>query len=466
LALAACGSSEPVGTGLDCFPQPAARWLAADQRPSEFEGRREASGPVTVYVDASGSMAGYLDGATEAARPLHDLIATIPGLFGAEASPVAYKAFGSRIRDVPAAERRRLLDRSFYSCQGNPAGCDNQDTRLDLVLQEIQAQQGGLAIVVTDMWFSDPGSTTTGLVPLAEPLEAILASGRSVGVYGVRAPFAGTIYDLPGRRTAPHRGERPMMILAIGDNQRVRRFAEQMARSPSAFLARGFQSGSIRQAIFTLDPSSGIERSAQPLRGGTDARVRQAQVLEAVEGVRVQQFRIDRSGAMREPEEPATLPSWQGPADEAFMPNAVWRGPLAGRVSVYERQGESCTPEDWPEPVRMEGGWSDVPGSGQKKYTLDPAAFVADFRRPGTYLVAAEVARTSLNEPNEATAWLREWSFGAHQGADAAVAGDPRFFRTLHLAEFARLLENSLADAAERNPGPITGFAFVVQVAS
>jgi hypothetical protein len=465
LTLGSCSCTpEREGAGLDCFPERAGRWLSADAGPSEFEGRRDRGGPVTLYLDASGSMVGYIDGATETSRPLHDMIATIPGMFSG-ASEVGFRAFGTRVREIEVAERSRLAERDFYTCRGKPAAeCDNQETRLDLVLREIEADADRLSIVVTDMWFSDPASTTTGLVPLAAPLENILASGRAVGVYGLPAPFRGTIHDLPGGGSTSFAGERPLIVLAIGPTDRVRRFGEQMARSPAASLARGFSDGSARQAIFTLNPSAGGERSIQPLRGGTDPRVQQAQILEAMEGVRVQQFRIQRSGAMREPTESTVLPAWEGPSEAAFLPNAVWRGPLAARLAIWERQGQRCSAEDWVDPVHVDGGWKDISGPGHKRFELDPGAFVAEFRRPGIYLVTAEVARTSLDEPNEATGWLRDWSFGGHQGTNNPTSADGAFFRTLHLAEFARLLENSLADAAERNPGPIMGFTFVVQV--
>jgi hypothetical protein len=465
LSATGCKKADRVGAGLECFPKDAALWVAGETQPSSFEGRRDAGGPVTVYVDASGSMVGYLDGATDSERPFHDLVATLPTMFASGGTtPVSFRSFGTRIREVGAGQHTQLVERGYYSCANRSrADCDNQDTRLDLVFGEIQGQPDQLSIIVTDMWFSDPASVTTGLVPLAQPLEEILASGRSVAVYGIRAPFRGNIYDLPGGATAPLSGHRPLLVLAVGPDDRVRRFSEQLSRSPSSQLARGFSDGSVHQSVFTLNPAVGSTRSAEPLGSGEDPRVRQAQVFEAIEGVQVQQFRIDRTRANREPEEPLPLPAWTGPDDQAFMPNAVWRGPLSTRLLVWNRSGQQCVPEDWDEPTITSLGWSEAPGSA-RRFTLDPGAFVGEFRRPGTYLVTAQVARTSLNEPNEANGWLREWSFGAHQGLDAARAENGRFFRTLHLAEFARLLENSLADAAERDPGPIIGFTFAVEV--
>lgn len=466
VTLSACPAKTPVGTGMACFPKEAARWLASGAPQDEFAGRKDETGQVTVYVDASGSMVGYVDGATEAERPLHDLLGSLENMFPAGGSPLAYKTFGSRIRPVEAGKHQQILAPGFFSCRGRAAAdCDNKETRLDLVMREVEAQKGGLALVITDMWFADPASVTSGLVPLADPVENILADGRTIGVYGIPAPFAGTIYDLPGGASAKFTGKRPLILLAIGSKDRVRGFAQQLARSPSAFLAQGMSSGAIHQALFTLDPSSDVARSSDPLSAGNDPRVRRATVLEAIANVRVEQFRLERSGALRAPKQPTNLPEWRGPNPEAFLDKAVWEGPLATRSLVWQRLGKRCVPTDWSSPVKFSGGWEAGQQGGQSRHQLDPASFAATFRRPGVYLVTGEVARTSLSQPNSATAWLRDWSFSTVQGTGQSAAEGAPFYKTLNLGEFSRLLENALADAAERNPGPITGFTYVVEVA-
>lgn len=466
LGVSACTEKKPEGTGLDCFPKEAARWLASGQQQDEFAGRKDEKGQVTVYVDASGSMVGYVDGATEAERPLHDLLGSLENMFPAGGSPLTYKTFGTRIRPVEAGKHQQILAPGFFSCRGRAAAdCDNKETRLDLVMREVEAQKDGLALVITDMWFSDPSSVTSGLVPLADPVENILADGRTIGVYGIPAPFAGKIFDLPGGASAAFTGKRPLILLAIGSKERVRGFTQQLARSPSAYLAQGMSSGGIRQSLFTIDPSSEVARSSDPLSAGNDPRVRRATVLDAIENVRVQQFRLERSGALRAPREPTDLPEWRGPDPRAFVDKAVWEGPMATRSLVWQRLGERCIPTDWSNPVKFSGGWHPAQQGGQSRYRLDPASFAAAFRRPGIYLVTGEVARTSLNQPNGATAWLRDWSFSTAQGRGESAAGGAPFYRTLNLGEFSRLLENALADAAERNPGPITGFTYVVEVA-
>lgn len=453
-----------INDALDCFPKEARRWIAKAESEDGFRGRPETSGSVAVYVDSSKSMVGYIDGATETRKPFQDLIRTAPALFRGPASPVSFWAFGTRIRSIAAGQQDQLLNSGFYRCahQGDE-GCD---TRLDLVLNEIDAHPERLAIVVTDMWFDDPRSQTTGLVPLADPLANILASGRTIAVYGFRAPFDGTVYNVPpGNQSLRFAGERPLFVLAIGSAERVQEFNDKLSRSASSYLNTSMQRGTAHRALFTLNPATEHRPEAAPLAGGTDARVRRTPVLEAMNGVQVQQFRISRSDALREVEGRPAPPSWQGPADRIFIPGAVWRGPLARRTSVWERRGNQCLGADWLEPARARSGWTDAPQAGQQRFVLDPAQFIEEFRGPGVYLVTAELARTALTQPNEATRWMSDWSFSADEGAPAATAGDPRFFRTVHLSEFARYMENALNEAARRRPGPIVGITFVVEVA-
>ncbi|HEY1605756.1 MAG TPA: hypothetical protein VGF77_09180 [Allosphingosinicella sp.] len=461
---ASCSRTASTASGKDCFPPEANRWLSTNQVDDEFAGRRLKGGPLTVYLDASGSMAGYIAGASETERPLHDLIATMPELVPAGSAAPVFKTFGTRIRDLPAGGQAEVLSESFYQCRGRAsADCDNSETRLDLVLKQIEGRKDDLAIVITDMWFADPGNPASGLVPLAAPLKGILASGRSIAVFGIPAPFSGKIYDLPGGGSVSFTGRRPLILLAVGSGDRVGQFGQQLNRSSSSYLARGMTTGAIKQALFTLDPSAGIAREPSPLAPGNDRRVRRATVLNAIEGVRIQQFAIERSEPDRGHNATATLPSWTGPAASSFLPHAVWQGPLASRSLVWQRLGDRCTTRDWSKPTRTQTGWTDGGPAGQKHYLLDPTSFAEQFRLTGTYLVTGEVARVSLTQPNPATQWLRDWSFSPLDPGGRAMT-DGSFYRTLNLSEFDRLLENSLAAAAEEKPGPITGFTFVVKV--
>jgi len=459
-------SKQVVRSGTDCFPKEAAKWLATKGEPDAFAGRKEPTGTVTFYVDQSGSMAGYLNGGNESEKPFQDLIVSVPTMFSAASSPVRYRSFASELHSLGKDARDRLSQADYYTCQRrSDTQCDNANTRLDKVFEDIASQGEELALVLTDLWFSDPASVTTGLVPLAGPLKAILASGRAVGVFGIPAPFSGTIFDLPGGQRTNFTGKRPLMLLAIGSNARVLDFREKLKRAAPQSISRDMQSGAIRQAIFTVEPASGIEPSDRPLALGNDPRVQSAVVLASIPGVRIQQFRVGLKGARRPSAAGIRSPSWQGPDKSKFFEGAVWEGPLRSRTLVWERRNDQCAKSDWRGPSRSNSGWKMADVSGQMTYQLDPALLLKELRKPGLYLVTGEVARTSLNSPsNAATQWLRDWSFSSGEQFGAAPR-EGKFFKTLNLSEFSRLLEGALADAAERNPGPITGFTYVVEVA-
>ncbi len=122
---------------------------------------------------------------------------------------------------------------------------------------------------------------------------------------------------------------------------------------------------------------------------------------------------------------------------------------------MYRMTGSKCLPGsgDWRPEGRSDDGWRG------DAYALTPSALATVPR--GTYLLVGNLRRTGLESPNEATRWMREWSFDA-SGEKAAL--QRRTMPTLNLAETARLMENALAQAAERRPVDIGGFAAAVQI--
>jgi hypothetical protein len=456
--LAGCGDAPMPADPLSCFPPEAARWLrgsaAAAARPQQL---REAS----FYVDASGSMAGYLRTSTRAEeRPLEDLLGTLPESLARRDIALTYHSFGTRIRPVPADQRAQLTDAATYRC----SNCDNQTTRLDLVLRQVADRPQGLAVIVTDLWFADPASPTSGVTAMGAPIADILASGRAVSVYGIEAPYAGRVFDLPGGATFDGARRRPLFVLVIGEDRDVEEVHKQLSNSSSGFISRGVQTGAIRRSVFTLDPLIEGRVQQDPLRGGRDPRIELApgRVLEAMPGVRIQQFSTSRRGASARTDAAPVAWHWQGPRQDAIVPNAVWAGPMRSHVRVWERRREGCDPANWFAAQPITQGWTDIDG-GQVRFDLKPDEIVRSLGRPGVYLLTGEVTRTGIEIPNPANGWMRSWSF-ASSDAPAVVARNPALFPTLNLGEVARLFEIAQAEAAERRPHPIDGFSVVVKV--
>jgi hypothetical protein len=465
-ALSACGAQPAdVANPLDCFPAEARRWVRVE-RPEAPQPAPPGGGNATIYVDRSGSMTGYLAGATASERPLHDLIGTLPAMLNRLGVASRYRAFGTQISaPLDQAQQAALMQPAFYACAGPyAAGCDNQESHLNRLFDEISRDRSGMAVVITDLWFSNSDVQTSALSALAEPLTNILASGRAVAVYGISAPFDGRIYDVPYAQGAvPFRGEHPLFAIVVGTDAQIARLHDAWKDAPSPYLRDGLGANRIKRTLFTLSPAAASAAPAAPLQGSDGAGVRQQPILEVREHLQVQQFEIDAAEAMRAPENAPAPYSWRGPTAAAFAPDSVWQGEFRTRTQVWERRGTSCTDADWLQGANIEGLWS---GEGaQRQFSLKPEIVATELGRDGTYLVTAEIERTALLTPNPASAWMRAWGFTPADRAPLRQgAGGTPFFPTLHLGEVSRLLESALSAAAQREPRPIFGFAFAARV--
>ena len=466
LALAACsGSPAEADNPLDCFPREARRWIHMET-PQAPPPAAPAGGNATIYVDRSGSMTGYLAGATQAERPLHDLVGTLPAMLNRLGVGSRFRTFGTQISaPLTQDQQAALMQPAFYACAGQyAAGCDNQESHLNRLFEEISRDRGTMAVVITDLWFSNSDVQTSALSALAEPLTNILASGRAVAVYGIPAPFDGRIYDVPyAQGPLPFRGEHPLFAIVVGTDAQIAGLHDAWRDAPSPYLRDSLGAARIKRTLFTLTPATGTAAVAAPLSGSDAAGVTQAPILEVRENLHIQQFVINAGDAMRAATNAPAPYSWRGPTAAAFSPDSAWQGEFRTRTRVWERRGESCTEGDWLEGANIDGLWS---GEGaQRQFSVRPEVIATELGRDGTYLLTAELERTALLTPNPASAWMREWGFTptdrnpARQGANGSA-----FFPTLHLGEVARLLEGALSVAAQREQRPIFGFAFAARV--
>lgn len=408
-------------------------------------------------------MAGYLAGATAEERPLQDLLRVLPEMLSQEGTTTGYAAFGLRLAPQGPSDRDALMRPEFYTCKGAaPGRCDNQESRFDLVLRDIQSKPADLALLVSDLWLVNSTVQTSALTDLAAPLAAILEQGRAIAVYGIPARYRGPIYDLPASPgKVQFDGRHPLYLVAIGSDEQLDRLDDRMKRNGSAYLARALGDGTIRHTLFTLHPRLPGPADAEPLVG-RDPAVARTPVIASVPGVRVQQLEIARSGALRS-RSTATGMTWTGPVPGSFRPNSVWSGGWTARTRVWERRGDRCRPADWIEGRPLDGLWRPA-GTGQMQFRLDPRVVATGVAREGTYLITGELRRASVETPNPASAWLRAWSFSAGDDPAGRTLAGERFFPTLHGAEVARLMENALADAARRRQEPIAGFDVVVRI--
>lgn len=435
---AACGDRT---IGALCAP--------ADAHPALQAAPKAPVRPVHIYWDGSESIAGYVDGASQSVRPLGDLQPLIAN-HARKNGGARWFRFGEAV--APLASGNALATTGFYRCRGQ-TGCDNLESRIDTVLARIAGRTDpGLSIVVTDMWLSNTAFQGSAEIALGQPIRAILAKGQSIGLIGLRAPYAGPVYDVPGVGT--HRGarQRPLYVMLIGSRLEVLSAYRDLSRSGSPALA----AERLRFALFTPEPASDWLGAAAPFQITGD--VTPMRLIDGEGAEVVPQFRVSledlRSGRAQ----------LRAPIDAKAMilPGAVWRGPLGARTRVWRRAGD-CASGAWIQEPPLSGAWSvaDV-NAGAAVLTLNGVS-TAGLVAGGDYLIQADLTARALEAAPPETKWMRDWSVSPER-ARSVSAARPDFFPTLDLAALAEQLEAGLRDTAPPNGLPLATATLILRV--
>lgn len=474
LALSGCSGDPQPKLAEQCFPSDAYRWMAkkvaAEEGGQAAPRIKTSASKATIYIDRSGSMVGYLAGATNLERPLQDLVTTLPATLGLAELNSDVRSFGTAISDPLPNFGAELESAEGFRCKpDNPASCDNKETHLDVVLRRIKDNPDELAVLISDLWFTNSQIQSSGIAELQPLLTEILQSGRVISIYGINAPFDGTIYDLPKRGSGlvstDYQGRHPLFMMVIGEKPDVQNFGELLPKSGSRFIAEGMDAGAIQHSLFAVDPGPENSQEAQPLSSWTHPGVSRDSFAIPL-GVTVQRFALEATLPDLNADPDAAevkVPSWLGPKETSFLDDAVWRGETVSRTRIWEQFDSECTETSWAESGASNLGWSKG-ARGQQRFGFDPDEFAAALPREGTYIVVGEIQRSALEQPNPQTEWMRgEWSLDPVR-AERMVGLRPAVFPTLNLSEFGRIMEGALAEAARRKNQPIAGFAFMVRV--
>lgn len=468
------GTKVPITDSRNCFPKDAQHWIAKSKEAGQLHSVAvpTAARKATVYVDHSGSMVGYIAGGTNLERPLQDLIATIPSSLKTVGIDTALRSFGTKVSDELPDAGKQLLRAEAYVCKAaDRAACDNSESRLDTVLGQVASQNDDLAIIVSDLWFSNSDIQSTGIAALQPMLTDLLFKDKVIAIYGIDAPFAGKIYDLPqagnGSISVPYQGRHPLYVMVVGSKRAVIDFDSALASSGSNSLAEGAKSGRIMRSVFTVDPGPLEYNQKQPLIGGSKQTRLHQENFEIPTGVSIQRFVMTAGLPEKSGKVPPASPQWVGPDPSGFLANAVWIGPLATQTRVWKQTSKACSATSWIEQKSDQTsqiGWLADSGNGQMTFQLDPNKFAATLLTEGVYMIVGETKRLSVTQPNPATQWMRgAWNLNPAQ-AEAAARSTPPTFPTLNLSEFGRIMEGALAAAAERKNQPLVGFAVLVKV--
>lgn len=455
---ASCGSKATL-SGLQCLPEAARPWAATTE--TQAIGQ-PGGGPVDLYVDGSGSMIGFLQGADAERRPFQDLVTHLrSATMGEPGRGVTrrYHLFGSTIKPLGDGGPDLLIRDATYRCpEADRARCNNQESRLDLVLQRVAAAPPNtLSVIVSDLWLSARELEASGSVAVGAPASELLAAGSALGVLGVRAPYQGEIYDLPSGGSTSWSGDRALFVLLAGPVERVTAFRDNLERSG----LRGFGAKEARFSLFTGQPIAGRAAGQLSLSGPA---LTQRTVVRFRSGPGLPQAVLSARAAVRERIAPAATSRsavrFTADPAQAVRPGAVWRGESEGVTKVWRLQGkEPCRADAWRPAADLPGGW--VADGGSARLELPAAELAGRLPKGGAYLLAGELRRTGLHSPNPANAWMREWSFNA-SSEQAVVQRPGPVFPTLNLAETAQILEAAADDAARRRPVALTGFAAVI----
>jgi hypothetical protein len=454
--LSACGGNASAVDGASCFPDDAKRWIASPSE--EATALRDPGGPYSIYLDGSASMVGYIRGATPDERPLADLVGMLPQLDTIDRGKVEAVRFDRKLSTLSNADLARMKTEAGYLCAQGSASCDSQESHIDQALARAAAgPSNSLSVIVSDLWLANSEILTSDGVALSKPLSDIFSSGRSVAVYGFESPYQGRVSDLPSGSRTVTANRRYLFVVAIGPLARVRAFHKAMQTAPSASIARDLASGKARYSLFTLDSVLAPSGRANAFDLEPKSPFSKATFLTVRSGVHVPQFHLDKGKALRAAD-PASVPGvvWQGISDSAILPGAVWKGETRGKALLYRQASDKCAAKggDWRPYGELHGGWQSA---GNGSFRLDPAE--AATLPTGRYLIVGSLKRISLLSPNPATQWMRDWSFGSLNEAEAVKRP---VMPTLNLAETARLLEVALMKSAEAKPLDIGGFAVAV----
>lgn len=376
---------------------------------------------VNVYLDSSGTMAGYVRSQFEE-KPIGDLLTLFNNGIGLpKRSTVKWRCFGDLIAEIPG-ELDAFSRADAYSSP-NASPCGNQTSRIDKVLAEVRKQPvTTLNLIVSDLWLDGNEMAAAPAVALGIPLKSMLEQGRAVAILGVESPFLGRITGVPGLGGGTYAAatKRPLFIVAIGPEGAVAQLVEDLRRSGAPSLS----GKRLNVALFRGRGAPRLVQLPTVRGGGISGKPGAYQTNKQL--LAEQQGRLERTISGR----------------ERLLDGTVWQGPLTGiaLVQIQNKQGGWSL---WPNPLPV---WYN--SNSKDKLSLQ---FRLDARSvkglpSGTYRVTALSGNKGLKRPNPATKWLRDWSLSPTEKPE------PQLAKALQLANLADMLEAADDQLARQVP--------------
>lgn len=451
LALSACGKDEDQAEGQ--APQVSTNaCVPADSLRATFKpfGEVKRASKIAIYVDGSQSMSGFANATTRELRAIGDLV-TLLQARASNYEEASFHAFGKSIREISSNELNAYGTPQPYNCRG----CDNQESRLDNVLNAAAAAGSDtLSVIITDLWLDNKSFVGSPQVALGEPLRAALAEGLSVGVIGIQAPFDGAVYDVPGVGTYRGASSLPLYVLAIGPEEDVASLEIAFKQSG----ARSFDDARMRYSLFSKEPNNPfVNVSLRSVGAGASRGIVNRhpslkslpQYVLDVDVARAQKGMLGR-----------TIP-----IDANLREGLVWRADLAERTDAWRLVSKdalsTCSKDAWQSLSEISDLWEERDGGEKATFSFDHR--ISEKLVPGNiYYVETHLGSNEVGVPNAANQWMRDWALNADNAPTLVQQGEGPF-KTLNLSDLAQILEQELARQAEGGR-EVASFGFLLKV--
>jgi hypothetical protein len=156
-----------------------------------------------IFVDASGSMAGYVN---SSGSKYADVINSLDSIF--DPQQTKYFSFDSTAKSINRD--------TFFESARQPSFYQGKDSKIDLAIDSEQGHKSSLVVVVTDLE-QDKGDVNRIVQKLATYIQK---PNSAVGLIGIKSNFNGTVYNLNNSHFS-YSKERPFYLLAIGNEAEV-----------------------------------------------------------------------------------------------------------------------------------------------------------------------------------------------------------------------------------------------------
>ncbi|RUQ41300.1 MAG: hypothetical protein EKK69_02520 [Candidatus Competibacteraceae bacterium] len=412
--LVACGSSE----------RPACLPVDLEPKITKMPPVEEA-GPVVVWVDASGSMAGYLRRGKPLSGdiPYKDLIQTLPQWMDMVASKVDYFRFGKTVQAMSRGDFLNAARESFYR---DPRLKDSSRIS-DPIAKAVEQDASVLTVIITDLFLSGAELDLSASGALRRPLTQALQQGKHVALLGIRNPFSDKIYDLSGGKPLDYTGERPFYLILIGPETRIATLYRRLQQEILSNLPADYY----HFTLFTPDliDTPAPSTPSTPRNSG----IKPARILKNSQP-NMAQFAVERDSA------PLVLDVPLAPLKTP--PRLTWSS-LQLREQLYHytpRQG------------RCEWDLVELPPLGKLETANVDAVKIQLFSererilslpKGGIFVLALDVVATQLAPASPD--WAKAWSF--KPGDEERLRTElPPFFPTPHLAHIAEVMASIVSE--------------------